>query len=210
VEAPLRCIDGYSRLLLDAYHDQLGDEGQLFIDNVRAGVAHMSRLIEDLLAYSRLERSNLHSRTLDLSAQLSSCLENYAAEVAACGMVVEVAVLPGLSIHADSDGLNMVLRNLIDNALKFSRKSQPPSLAISATQTDESVILAFKDNGIGFDMRFHERIFEIFQRLQRAEEYPGTGVGLAIVYKALQRMGGRIWAESAPGQGACFYVQLRR
>ncbi|EXI77199.1 MAG: Phytochrome-like protein cph1 [Candidatus Accumulibacter appositus] len=210
LKAPLRGIDGYSRLLLDAYHDQLGDEGQLFIDNVRAGVAHMSRLIEDLLAYSRLERSNLHSRTLDLSAQLSSCLENYAAEVAACGMVVEVAVLPGLSIHADSDGLNMVLRNLIDNALKFSRKSQPPSLAISATQTDESVILAFKDNGIGFDMRFHERIFEIFQRLQRAEEYPGTGVGLAIVYKALQRMGGRIWAESAPGQGACFYVQLRR
>jgi PAS domain S-box-containing protein len=210
LKAPLRGIDGYSRLLLDAYHDQLGEEGQLFIDNVRSGVAHMSRLIEDLLAYSRLDRSNLHSQTLDLSAQLSSCLENYAAEVAACGMIVKVAVLPGLRLHADPDGLNMVLRNLLDNALKFSRKSQPPTLAISATQTDDSVILAFKDNGIGFDMRFHARIFEIFQRLQRAEEYPGTGVGLAIAHKATQRMGGRIWAESAPGQGACFYLKLPR
>ncbi|WP_291989964.1 PAS domain S-box protein [Candidatus Accumulibacter sp. ACC007] len=210
LKAPLRGIDGYSRLLLDAYHDQLDAEGRLFLDNVRDGVAHMGRLIEDLLAYSRLERRSLHSQALVLSEQVSACLDNRRADIDACGMVVEVATLSGLSVRADLDGLSMVLRNLLDNALKFSRKSRPPTLVISASQTDETVILAFKDNGIGFDMRFHERIFEIFQRLQRAEEYPGTGVGLAIVHKAVQRMGGRVWAESAPGQGACFHLELPR
>jgi len=210
LKAPLRGIDGYSRLLLDAYHDQLDAEGRLFLDNVRDGVAHMGRLIEDLLAYSRLERRSLHSQTLVLSEQVSACLEIRRADIDACGMVVEVATLSGLSVRADPDGLSMVLRNLLDNALKFSRKSRPPTLVISASQTDEAVILAFKDNGIGFDMRFHERIFEIFQRLQRAEDYPGTGVGLAIVHKAVQRMGGRVWAESAPGRGACFHLELPR
>jgi len=115
-----------------------------------------------------------------------------------------------VTVRADPDGLAMVLRNLIDNALKFSRDSQPPTLAISATPTEKNVILAIQDNGIGFDMQFHERIFDIFQRLQRAEDYPGTGVGLAIVRKAIQRMGGRVWAESVPGQGATFYLELPR
>jgi signal transduction histidine kinase len=118
--------------------------------------------------------------------------------------------LDALSAKADPDGLAMVLRNLIDNALKFSRDSQPPTILISGVVKEKSVILAIKDNGIGFDMKFQDRIFEIFQRLQRAEDYPGTGVGLAIVHKAMQRMSGRVWAESALGQGATFYLELPR
>jgi len=209
LKAPLRGIDGYSRLLLEDHREQLDEEGRLFLDKVRHGVAHMGRLIEDLLAYSRLERRHLHGRTLDLAEQVGMVLDSRRVDLQAAGMVIEVR-LQGLSASADPEGLDMVLRNLVDNALKFSRASKPPQLAVSGSQTGQSVTLAFKDNGIGFDMRFHERIFEIFQRLQRAEDYPGTGIGLAIVHKAVQRMGGRIWAESQPGHGATFYLELPR
>ncbi|MBL8368189.1 MAG: PAS domain S-box protein [Candidatus Accumulibacter sp.] len=209
LKAPLRGIDGYCRLLLEDHREHLDEEGRLFLDNVRNGVAHMARLIEDLLAYSRLERRGLHGQTLDLSRQAGMVLDSRRVEMQALGMVVDVR-LHGLSACADPAALNIVLRNLVDNALKFSRQRQPPTLAISGTQTEKSVTVAIKDNGIGFDMRFHERIFEIFQRLQRAEDYPGTGVGLAIVHKAVQRMGGRVWAESQLGHGATFYLELPR
>lgn len=209
LKAPLRGIDGYSQLLLESYHALLDEEGRLFLANVRSGVAQMSRLIEDLLAYSRMERRHLQRQMVDLSRQVALLLEDRRTDIEASGMVIEVA-LQGLKVRADPEGLTMVLRNLVDNALKFARDGQPPTLMISASQTDQSVLLALKDNGIGFDMQFHDRIFEIFQRLQRAEDYPGTGVGLAIVHKAVQRMGGRVWGESAPGQGATFFLELPR
>lgn len=209
LKAPLRGIDGYSRLLLDEHREQLDDEGRLFLDNVRNGVAQMSRLIEDLPAYSRMERRSLHRQSINLSAQVSAVLAPRSADIQARGVLVEVALL-GLTAHADPEGLGTVLRNLLDSALKFTRDSRPPTVTINAVATDASIILSIKDNGIGFDMRFHDRIFAIFQRLQRAEDFPGTGVGLAIVHKAVQRMAGRVWAESAPGQGATFYVELPR
>ncbi|MCB1932397.1 MAG: PAS domain S-box protein [Candidatus Accumulibacter sp.] len=209
LKAPLRGIDGYSQLLLESYHDLLDEEGRLFLHNVRTGIAQMSRLIEDLLTYSRMERRSLHSQALDLSHQVALVLADRRADIEASGTVVDLA-LQGLTAHGDPQGLTMILRNLVDNALKFSRDSRPPTLTISATHSEQSVLLALQDNGIGFDMQFHDRIFEIFQRLQRAEDYPGTGVGLAIVHKAVQRMGGRVWGESAPGQGAIFYLELPR
>ncbi|WP_291996418.1 PAS domain S-box protein [Candidatus Accumulibacter sp. ACC012] len=209
LKAPLRGIDGYSQLLLENHDRLLDEEGRVFLGNVRQGVAQMTRLIEDLLAYSRMERQSLHRQTLDLSSQLALVLEARRADIEASGAVVDVA-LHGLTAHGDAEGLTMILRNLVDNALKFAANRQPPTLTISARQSEHAVLLAFKDNGIGFDMQFHDRIFEIFQRLQRAEDYAGTGVGLAIVAKAAQRMGGRIWAESAPGQGATFYLELPR
>jgi light-regulated signal transduction histidine kinase (bacteriophytochrome) len=102
----------------------------------------------------------------------------------------------------------VVLRNLIGNALKFSRNSQPPRVEIGSRQQDGRRILWVRDNGVGFDMKYHDRMFGIFQRLHRAEEFPGTGVGLALVAKAVQRMGGRVWAESQPGAGATFYLEF--
>jgi len=209
LKAPLRGIDGYSRLLQEDHQAQLDDEGRQFLANVRHGVDQMSQLIEDLLAYSRMERRDLHGVPLDLARQVAAVLHERDEEIAAKGIQVNVD-LDALTAHADPDGLAMALRNLIDNALKFSRESRPPMLSISATLTEKTVILAIKDNGIGFDMQFQDRIFEIFQRLQRAEDYPGTGVGLAIVRKAMQRMGGQVWATSAPSQGATFYLELPR
>jgi signal transduction histidine kinase len=113
-----------------------------------------------------------------------------------------------LTVHADWDGLAIVLRNLLDNALKFSRDARPPAIEIGASSEAGKVILRVRDNGIGFDMKFHDRIFEIFSRLQRSEDYSGTGVGLALVRKAMQRMGGRVWAQSAPGKGSTFFLEL--
>lgn len=209
LKAPLRGIDGYSQLLQQCCEDRLDDEGRLFLANLRQGVAQMNELIDDLLAYSRIERRDLHGQELELARQLEQVLAERRAEIAAHGMLVEVST-GGLSVHADPEGLDLVLRNLLDNAIKFSRHSRPPRLSIDARERDGAVTLSLRDNGIGFDMRFHDRVFEIFQRLQRAEDYPGTGVGLAIAQKAVQRMGGRLWAESAPGQGATFHMELPR
>jgi PAS domain S-box-containing protein len=209
LKAPLRGIDGYSQLLLEDYRKSLDEAGCQLVNNVRSGVAQMSLLIEDLLAYSRMERRSLQEQTLDISKLVAGTLDALRADIEARNMVVEIS-LQGLAARADPEGLAIVLRNLVENALKFTRGSHPPSLSISGVAGKESITLIVKDNGIGFDMHFKDRIFEIFQRLQRAEDYPGTGVGLAIVYKAMQRMGGRVWAESTPGQGATFYLELPR
>jgi light-regulated signal transduction histidine kinase (bacteriophytochrome) len=111
-------------------------------------------------------------------------------------------------IHADPDALAIALRNLMDNAIKFSKYAPEPAIEIRAHASDRHCILSVRDNGIGFDMRFYDKIFEIFQRLHRAEEYPGTGIGLAMVHKAMERIGGRVWAESQLGAGAVFNLEL--
>ncbi len=209
LKAPLRGIDGYSRLLLEDHLDELNEEGRLFLGNVRHGVVQMGQLIEDLLAYSRMERRNMHDTAVDLGKQLDAILDERRQELDARNAVTKVD-LDSLIVRADPDGLAMVLRNLIDNALKFSRDRHPPVIEIRGYVEDDAIIVKIEDNGIGFDMRFHDRIFDIFQRLQRAEEYPGTGVGLAIVRKAMQRMGGRVSAEGVPGKGARFMLELPR
>jgi signal transduction histidine kinase len=118
--------------------------------------------------------------------------------------------VPPIAIHADREGLTLVLRNLLENAVKFSRKEIEARIELGAREEGARVLLWVRDNGIGFDMKYHDRIFDIFQRLHRAENYPGTGIGLALVKKAVQRMGGRVWAESTPGNGATFYLDLPR
>ncbi len=210
LKAPLRGIDGYSRLLQEQYQSQLDEEGRLFLNNVRQGVEQMGLLIEDLLAYSHMERRSLTGQSVKLARLVAGILDERRTDIETRGMIVEIQGLEDLTARADPEGLAMVLRNLLDNALKFTRDSHPPTLTIRGTATEKSVTLELHDNGIGFDMQFHDRIFDIFQRLQRAEEYPGTGVGLAIVRKAMQRMGGRVRAESAPGQGAVFSLEIPR
>ena len=207
LKAPLRGIDGYSRLLEEDYCDQLDAEGCRFLRNIRQGAAQMHQLIEDLLIYSRMERRSLKSTSLDLPAMVQAVVDERMPEVEQSGVLLRLGV-PDITVLADRDGLAIVLRNLLENALKFSRKTQPPTIEIGARSEGERAILWVRDNGIGFDMKFHDRIFEIFQRLQRAEDYPGTGIGLALVRKAMQRMGGRAWAESAPGEGATFFLEI--
>lgn len=209
LKSPLRGIDGYSRLLEEDYRERLGDEGRLFLANIRQGVAQMHQLIEDLLAYSRLERRALHRVPIDLAALSRALAAERQGELTRAGAELRVEV-PALSVRADREGLALVLRNLLENAVKFSRAATPPVVEIGARKEGDHALLWVRDNGIGFDMKFHDRIFEIFQRLERSEDYPGTGIGLALVRKAMDRMGGRVWAESAPGQGATFFLEIPR
>lgn len=209
LKAPLRGIDGYSRLLLEDHGDRLDEEGRLFLNRVRDGVEQMSQLIEDLLAYSRMERRPLQGTAVDIRELVDAVIDLRSREIAEHGATVKVT-LESLTALADPEGLRIVFRNLIDNALKFSHDSTPPVIEITGHSNDEAIIVEVKDNGIGFDMRFHERIFNIFQRLQRAEDYAGTGVGLAVVRRAVERMGGHVWARSTPGKGATFVLELPR
>lgn len=207
LKAPLRGIEGYSQLLEEDYTDRLNDEGRLFIHNIRAGVQRMNELIDGLLTYSRMERRHLEAGVLNLSVLVHQVLEEFREDI----MVNDVEVsadLPSLMVHGDRDGLAMALRNLLGNAIKFSQRMAHPRIEFGCRQEGELITLWIRDNGIGFDMKYSQRIFEIFERLHRQEDYPGTGVGLALVRKAMHRMGGEVRVESAPGEGATFYLQL--
>ncbi len=207
LKAPLRGIDGYSRLLLDDYYDQLDEDGRFFLENIRQAAGQMNQLIEDLLTYSRVERRALAPQPLSLKQLVEGLLLERRVDIQEHGTQI-VLDLPCDEITADREGLTAALRNLLDNALKFSTAAHPPEVEIGSRLGESGCLIWIKDNGIGFDMTYRERIFEIFQRLHPPDAYPGTGIGLAIVQKAMQRMGGRTWAESEPGQGATFYLEV--
>ncbi|RJP72314.1 MAG: PAS domain S-box protein [Comamonadaceae bacterium] len=207
LKAPLRGIDGYSQLLQEEYGGRIDDEGRHFIERIRRGVQHMGTLIADLLDYSRMERRTMEQQQVNLQPVVDRVLEGHAADIAAARTAVHLRVEP-MTLQLDREGLAVVLRNLVGNAIKFSAGNPNPTVEIGARTESGRRILWVRDNGVGFDMKYHDRIFGIFQRLQRSEDYAGTGVGLALVAKAMQRMGGRVWAESAPGQGATFYLEF--
>lgn len=207
LKAPLRGVDGYSRLLQEDHAGRLDAEGQLFVGYIRQGVQRMNQLIDDLLAYSRMERRHLDVAPVDVTALVTGLLAERGEACGLAGARVEVCT-GALQLRTDAGGLATVLRNLLDNALKFSAGRAGQHIEIGGRAHEDHVTLWVRDNGPGFDMKYHDRIFEIFQRLHRQEDYPGTGVGLALVKKAMQRMGGRVWAESAPGQGATFYLEF--
>jgi hypothetical protein len=167
----------------------------------------MSRLIDDLLAYSRLERRALHAGLVNLDTLVESLVEECSAELKERAISVRLDLRP-VRVTADADGLSMALRNLIDNAIKFTRDTPAPWLEIKLCETADRALLSVRDNGVGFDMKFHDRIFDIFQRLHPSDAYPGTGIGLAIVRKAMERMGGRAWGEPEPGEGATFCLEI--
>jgi signal transduction histidine kinase len=209
LKAPLRGIDGYSRLLLEEYAAKLDHEGRNFLQTIQSSTDEMNQLIDDLLAYSRLERRELKTDRLELAPIINSLVEEKKRETTdrPVDFVVDVN---GAAVLADASGLAQSLRNYLDNAIKFTAKVKAPRIEVGSTEAAERCLVWVRDNGIGFDMKYHERIFDIFQRLNVADDYPGTGIGLAIVRKAMERMGGRAWAESEPGHGATFYLEIPR
>jgi PAS domain S-box-containing protein len=207
LKAPLRGIDGYSQLLVDEYGSQLDEEGRQFVHRIRQGVQQMGELISDLLEYSRMERRDMAPEPVALRPLVDAVLDGYHADIERQGAQVQVE-MDDFMLALDREGISVVLRNLIGNALKFSRDSLPSQIEIGARLAAGRRVLWVRDNGVGFDMKYHDRMFGIFQRLHRAEEFAGTGVGLALVAKAVQRMGGRVWAESTVGAGATFYLEF--
>ena len=145
---------------------------------------------------------------MELLPLVERVLDEHSADIERLGARIDLSALQPLMLTTDREGLAVILRNLIGNALKFHRPGVYPELVMGSRLENGHHLIWVKDNGVGFDMKYSDRIFGIFQRLQRSDAYPGTGVGLALVSKAAQRMGGRVWAESAPGQGATFHVEL--
>ena len=209
LKAPLRGIDGYSQLLMEDYGPQLGDEGLVFLERIRRGVGQMGELIADLLDYSRMERREMEPQPQVMLDLIERAIDTYEADIERQQVEVRRCLEP-MTLKLDREGMAVVLRNLIGNAIKFSRSCANPVVEIGSRVENDRYLLWVRDNGVGFDMQYHDRIFGIFQRLHRAEEYPGTGVGLALVAKAVQRMGGRVWAESRLGEGATFYLEFPR
>ena len=207
LKAPLRGIDGYSRLLLEDYSRSLDDEGRTFLQTIQDSTDEMSHLIDDLLAYSRLERRELKPDRIELAPIINSLVEEKKREATehSIDFVIDVN---GATVLADPSGLAQSLRNYLDNAIKFTGKVDEPRIEVGSKESAEKCLLWVRDNGIGFDMKYHDRIFDIFQRLNVSEDYPGTGIGLAIVRKAMERMGGRAWADSRLGHGSTFYLEI--
>ena len=207
LRAPLRAIHGFSRLLIEDESERLSDDGKSSLGRVLKASAVMEEIIDDLLAYSRIEREAAEVGAIELAPLCQSIVSSRAEEAAEAGIEI-ICTIPPLRVRATHGGLTLALRNLLDNAIKFSREAHPPRIELGAAVADGYCTLRVRDNGIGFEMVYHDKIFEIFQRLHRADAYSGTGIGLAIVRKAVERMGGEVWAESAPGQGATFYLRL--
>jgi PAS domain S-box-containing protein len=210
LKSPVRSVEGFTALLLEDHSATLSDEVRDYLHRIQRSAHHMARLINDLLAYARIEQMDTLIAAVPLAATINDVLEALRNDIESNQGSVTCRVPDDLAVRAHPQGLAMVLRNLIDNALKFKRPGVPPDITIEASRQDDKIHLSVKDCGQGFDMKYHDRIFAIFQRLHRPDEVSGTGIGLAMVHKAVERMDGRIWAESTPGQGAVFHIELPR
>lgn len=205
LKAPLRGLEGYARALQEDYADRLDETGLRYLDGIRGGASRLGVLIDDLLRYSRLERRAMGLERVRLRPVVEQLCETQEAAIRARALTVclDLAVE---EVEGEPEGLREALANLLENAVKFNREGG--TVTISSRREGETVVLAVADTGIGIDARYHDRIFQIFERLHRQEEYPGTGVGLAIVHKVAERHGGRAWVESEPGKGSAFYLAL--
>jgi signal transduction histidine kinase len=206
LRTPLRAIDGFSQALLEDYDEQLDETAQDYLQRIRRGAQRMALLIDDLLRLAWLSRATLTLETIDLSAMARAVLAELRA--AEPGRTVESAVADGLTVYGDARLLRVALENLLGNAWKFTGQQPRARIEVSAGDIGGQPVYCVRDNGAGFDMRSADRLFGAFQRMHTLEEFPGTGIGLAIVQRIILRHAGRIWAESEPGQGAAFFFML--
>ena len=207
LKAPLRAINGFAHLFEQELQGHLTERATEHLSRIRNGSLKMATLIDDLLAYSHIDRRGMQASTISLPTLVEQVLNAYQDEIQRRGIVLDVRV-DTLTMRVDGSGLALALRNLVENALKYTRDTATPRISISGRRTEGGVVLEVTDNGIGFDMQYHDHIFKLFQRLHRDDQYPGTGIGLALVRKAIERMGGRVWAESKAGQGSKFTIEL--
>jgi len=207
LRAPLRAINGFCALLDQSASSKLNETERGFIERARQGSMRMSGLIDDLLDYSRLEHREQRLQPIDCRAFVRELVDSMKERIQEAGAEVHMD-LDSRPVMADSEGLRIALSNLIENALKFSDRAERPRIGIESSVEYGRYLLKVRDNGIGFDVAYRDKIFEIFNRLH-ASGYEGTGIGLALVRKAVQRMEGEVWAESKPGEGATFSVSLK-
>lgn len=204
LRAPLRNIDGFSKILLDDYHDQLDGTGRHYLDRIRKGTARMSRLIDDMLNFSRAGRAEIQMRMVDFNFLIKEILKDFAGDIKQRNIIIDINKLP--VILCDSAMIKNVFTNLLSNSIKYTGEKKQAKITVGFDKDKKALFV--KDNGIGFDRKYHEQIFHTFQRLHLPEEYEGTGIGLAIAKRIVERHHGSLWAESEPGKGATFFVRL--
>jgi PAS domain S-box-containing protein len=206
LRTPLRTVDGFSQAVLEDYGPKLPDEARHFLENIRGGAQRMGDLIDDLLEYARMGRQHMKRQKVDMAALVRTALEELNLEREGRTVDIQVKDLP--PCMGDSALLRQVWINLISNALKYTRKRDQAQVEVGSLQHEGMCTYYVKDNGTGFDMKYASKLFGVFQRLHRSEDYEGTGVGLATVQRVTKRHGGRAWAEAEPGKGATFFFTV--
>jgi PAS domain S-box-containing protein len=206
LQEPLRMVAGYLQLLSDRYRGRLDEKADKFIAYAVDGAERMSVLIRDLLAYSRVDSRS--EQLLKTSAEEALCfaLKNLASSIEESGAAIHYGPLP--MVRADKAQLRQLFQNLVGNAVKFRSPDRPAEIQVSSQQDARHWLFTVRDNGIGFDEKYQDKIFLIFQRLQSRGKYPGTGIGLAICKRIVERHGGAIWATSQPGRGSAFHFTI--
>jgi light-regulated signal transduction histidine kinase (bacteriophytochrome) len=206
LRAPLRVVEGFARIVKEDYGRVLDRIGNDHLDRVLGAAARMNSMIDALLALAQLSTQSLARQPVNLSQLAGFVVDDLKRE--APGRAVEVQIEPGLATHGDPTLLRLVLENLMGNAWKYTGRCERAQIAFETTSYDGRQVFVVRDNGAGFDMRFADRLFGVFQRLHSANDFQGTGVGLASVRRIVRRHGGDVWAESEVGQGARFYFTL--
>lgn len=205
LRAPLRAVNGNARILEEDYLDKLDEDARQVLGKINNNVKRMDRLIEDLLAFSKIGKKEVHKSQIDTESQMKSVIADIGSAVQH-NTDIKINVL--LPAFGDPSLLHQVWTNLISNAIKYSSKKKSPQVEIGSITKEDEIVYYVKDNGAGFDMQYADRLFGAFQRLHDEMEFEGTGIGLAIVKRIITKHGGKIWAEAKPDEGATFYFTI--
>ncbi len=209
LRAPLRAITGFSEILTRYHRENLNDEARHYLDDIVRSGERMEHLISDLLVYSRLGRRGIRLKPVLLDNIFTPLAEEFAGRIKDIGGKLEIANnLP--AVMGDRTLLTQIFSNLLENAFTYRRVDIPPWVNVTCETEDRAVTICVRDNGIGISPEYHEKIFEIFQRLHSNDDYPGTGIGLATVKKSVEMLGGELWLESEEGKGSSFFIRLSR
>ena len=206
LRAPLRGIIGFANILEEDYSSKLDDEARRITAVIKNNTAKMGVLIDDLLSFSRLGRQPVTKMKIRFNDTISEVIAELGLKKNNDHLSWVIPELP--VVYADPNSIKQVWMNLVSNAVKYSNKKEHPVVEVGSIAAKNETIFFIKDNGVGFDTKYRDKLFKVFQRLHSAYEFEGTGVGLAIVEKIITRHGGRVWADAEPGKGACFYFSL--
>jgi len=206
LRAPLRHIDGFARILKEEHASQLSEEGIRYLDRVLQAANHMGQLVDDLLNPARIGRKEMARQRVQLGELVREAMADLPPEVSA--RQTEWRIEPLAEVDCDPGLVKLVLVNLLSNAVKFTKDRQPAVIEVGTRETEKGKAFMVRDNGVGFDPKYADKLFGVFQRLHRQEDFAGTGIGLATVQRIVHRHGGEVWAESSPGKGAAFFFTL--
>ena len=205
MRAPLRAVNGFAIILEEGYSDVLDSEGKRLLKIIQENANKMGVLIDDLLAFSRLGKKDINSSIIDMAAQAKNALYDLKMVTK---FKAEVKISNLHPVLADTTLMNQVWMNLLSNAVKYSSKNESPVITIKSAKKNGEVVYSVADNGVGFDMKYAHKLFGVFQRLHDEADFEGTGVGLALVQRIVNKHGGKIWAKGKEGEGATFYFSM--